>query len=124
MPSSGDRYRLVTIEGLTPPTPPDQPVEIWSPLAQVWMARRDLATRERFVTGQTAAALETEWTMPYLAAMDPETLDVPATRRLIYQGRQYDITGASRGDLSEGGEIRLFTVAASGVSAVGAEVPA
>jgi head-tail adaptor len=115
VPDSGARQRLVAIEGLTPPTPPEQPVQTWTPLAAVWMARRDLATRERFVVGQTAAALETEWTMPYLATMDPETVDVPATRRLVYQRRQYDITGAVREDLSAGGAIRLYTVAASAI---------
>lgn len=91
----GERDVSVAIEQLTESTGTSRfPVEAWTPLATVWMRRLGLKAQERFVANQLSAAAETQWEMGYVAAMDPDLVDVPKTRRLVYQGRTHDIVAA------------------------------
>lgn len=94
--NAGDLDREVTIEQLTSSVGATKfPVETWSTLhAGVWMSKEQASGSERFGFGQLQASLVTVWTMRYIADMDPDLLDVPKARRLVYGGRTYDITAA------------------------------
>lgn len=72
------------------------PVETWTTLRQVWMARRDTRADERYSGAKNSAAIETFWDSPFFDDVDPETMDVPKLRRLVFGGRIYDILAASR----------------------------
>ena len=49
--------------------------------------------------------------MSYIASMDPELVDVPKLRRLVYQGRTYEIVHAAMIGRREG--IEFLTIASS-----------
>lgn len=116
MHSAGRRDREVTIEALTEGAgSTGYPVESWVPLRSVWMERLEVTGSERFKAAQLSAAVETRWQMPYLAEMDPNTVDVAKTRRLVYSGRTYDITSAA--ELGRKQTIELMTLARSEVEA-------
>jgi head-tail adaptor len=71
------------------------PSEEWTTLAtNVWMSRRSLSGDERFTAGQLSSKAQLEWGMSYRADMDPDLVDVPKLRRLVYQGATYDILSA------------------------------
>ena len=94
----GARDHLVTIQQLVSSTGPSGlPIEEWVPLGDVWMSKSDLTgtERERFVMNQETAPFETTWVMPYRADMDPDEVEVPRTRRLIYKARQFDVIDAA-----------------------------
>lgn len=114
--ASGVRDHYVLIEQKTA-TASDSgyPVETWTALGYVWMNRRDVNADERYAASQEGAYLVTDWQMPYQSDMDPELVDVPATRRLHFQGRLYNIRAAVLLDRFRG--IELKTLAASGVQA-------
>lgn len=85
------------------------PVETWTTLATpVWMFREDVKGDERFTADRLSAAGHVRWEMAYRADMDPDILDVPNLRRLVYQGRYYDIVAASQIGSKEG--IELMTL--------------
>ncbi len=89
------------------------PVETWTTLhARVFMRKEDLKGNERFQASQLSAPFTTRWEMGYREDMDPELLDVPKLRRLVYQGRIYDIVEASQIGRREG--VELMTVAKAG----------
>lgn len=111
--AAGQRDKYVRIERVTVTTPEGFPVETWSPLTSVWMSRRELRGDERYRTAQESAAAEIRWQMPYQANMDPEVIDVPTTRRLVYRGRTYNIVAAS---LVENRGIELVTLSATKVA--------
>lgn len=96
MASSGARDHRVTVEQRTTVAAPGYPVETWTRLGSFYMQRTDRTADERFTGVQTSASQMTTWEMPYVVTMDPEALDVPATRRLVAQGRTYDIQSATR----------------------------
>jgi head-tail adaptor len=114
---AGERDRAVTVQQLTDSTGTSGfPVETWTTLASpVWMRKLDLGIRERFMTAQLAAAVDTQWEMGYRADMDPELVDVTKVRRLVYQGRIHDITSADEIGRREG--ISLLTIAGAKVGA-------
>lgn len=58
------------------------------------MERIDIQGSERFTANQVSARAEVHWVMPYQQTMDPELVDVPKHRRLLYEGRTHDIEGA------------------------------
>lgn len=113
----GARDRLVTIQSR--PSADSEvaetvsisgmPVDDWATLANVWMERVNLGGRERFAASQMSAPYDTRWRMNYRADMDPELIDVPKLRRLVYQGRTYDITAAEQMGRRDG--IELSTLA-------------
>ena len=112
----GERDRAVTVQQLTASKGPSGfPVETWTTLAApVWMRKLDLQQRERITAEQLSAKGDTQWEMGYRADMDPELVDVERTRRLLYQGRIYDITDASQIGRREG--IELLTITSSAVA--------
>lgn len=94
--AAGQRDRLVTVEyAAESPGPSGFPVKTWPTLAQVWMSRRDLRADEQFTSNQPSSFTEVQWNLPYRADMDPELVDVPKTRRLVFQGVTFDIRSAA-----------------------------
>jgi|SRR6478735_5143040 len=85
------------------------PKEGWTLLKTAWMRVLDQRGGERFTADQVAPRIETQFEMGYDTDMDPETVNVSKRRRLVYQGRTYDITSASMIGRREG--IELMTIA-------------
>lgn len=111
---AGDLDREVTIQQLTDSSGSSRfPVETWTRLDDVFMARRDTRGYEMLRAGTLSGANQTVWTLQYREDMDPELLDVVKTRRLVANGRGYDITAASV--LGRGDGIELVTIASSEV---------
>jgi hypothetical protein len=88
----------VTIQQLTESNGTSRfPVETWTTLiATYWCSKQDAGGRERFAMDQQSAAFDTRWEGAYVASLDPETVNVTKTRRILYQGRVYDIVAASQ----------------------------
>lgn len=109
----GERDRRVVIQQLTQGlgATSRMPTETASTLATVWMRVLDLKASERVTAAQTAARADVQFEMGYRGDMDPELVDVPALRRLVYQGRTFDITSASLIGRREG--IELLAIAQS-----------
>jgi head-tail adaptor len=107
--SSGQRTRHVLIEQVQ--TPGAQWPQ-WVPLDMAWMSREDLSADERFVSDQKSAYGQIRWRMAYRKDMDPEVIDVPAVRRLVYEGRTYEIQTAE--PLGWKRDIALITLARTG----------
>lgn len=114
--SLGTMVHFVTIQSATDGVDDaGAPVRTWATLAQAWMSRRTDRTGEAFRADQMSASSVIAWQMRYLASMDPDSVDVPQSRRLLYQGRAYDIVGAETIDRQVGIELR--TLSRSAVSA-------
>jgi len=109
----GVRNHLVTIQQLTQiKGGSGRPVESWTTLTRAWMERVEVNRRaeaERLTDAQLAARSDVSWVMPYQRNMDPELLGIPKVRRLVYQGRIYDITAAVPRGVHD--KIELFTMA-------------
>jgi len=111
----GARDRSVTIQQLAESVGgSNYPVGTWSTLTTAWMRKRDLKGWERFKAAQVSAPAETLWEMGYRPDMDPDLVDVPKTRRLVYEGRIYDITAASQIGRREG--VELMTLGSTKVA--------
>ena len=93
-PPVGARIALVTVEALVPPDS-GFPIETWAPLVTLWMQKIDLLGSEAFRADQMTARYDVRFVAPYEPALDPEVVDVPATHRLVYRGRTYDIVTAA-----------------------------
>lgn len=110
---SGERDRLVTLQQLTESTGTSGfPVESWTTLTTWYASKSDVGGREKFGGGQQSAPYTTRWEGNYRADIDPDRVDVPKTRRLVYQGRTYDIVDASMIGRNEG--VELLTLARQG----------
>jgi head-tail adaptor len=92
--SAGQRDRLITIEQVTETLGPSSfPVEGWSPLVTGLLAAREAeGGDEIFAADQVSGAERVRWTIPYRADCDPELVAVVKTRRIVAEGRIYDIT--------------------------------
>lgn len=102
-PNVGKLTLPVTVQQLNEGTASSGfPTESWTTLhAAAWMSREAVRGTEQFkADGMSAAAIQ-RWTMRYVADMDPDLVDVPKTRRLVYQNRVYDITAADVMDRRE-----------------------
>lgn len=94
---AGTRDRWVTIQ-----TRPDDPTDgsgfptdgDWADLATVAMHRDDTDASEVARNAQELAITTTRWEFPYRADCDPEIVDVPKLRRLLFHGRTFDIIAA------------------------------
>jgi hypothetical protein len=109
---AGDRDKLVTIQQIAEVEGGGSfPTGAPTYLAEEWMAREDVPGGEAFSADQTSARFDVEWVMRYRADMDPDLVDVPKARRLVFKGRAHDIIGA----VNEPGdaEIRLRTITSS-----------
>jgi head-tail adaptor len=94
--TAGARDRPITIEQMTDAIGPSRfPIEDWTPLVSGMAARDDGGGTEMFVANQAAAIGDVRWTMPYRADCDPELVDVAKVRRIVADGRVYDIVAAA-----------------------------
>lgn len=111
--SAGHRDKYVTIEYLALAAPGSTrfPIETWLSLGNEWMRREDQTANERSAANQEVASMQTIWEMAYRADMDPDLLNVPASRRLHYEGRVFDIIAATTIGSKRG--IELLTQARS-----------
>lgn len=113
----GERTKLVTIQfGVPSKGGSHLAITDWTttPTADVYMRRIEASGSEQLVGAQFQASIDSEWEMPYVASMDPELVDVPKLRRLVYHGRTFNIRRAVLRDAPEGQSIRLWTLARSG----------
>lgn len=119
LPELSVRDKPVSIQAATEGTDASgAPVQTWATtLADlVWMSKEDVRGRERMGGGtsdrqaaQLVSGVDTRWTMPYQSDMDPDVIDVPKSRRLVYRGRVHDIVFARAMQAGDG--IELMTVA-------------
>jgi head-tail adaptor len=87
----------------------------WTTLvANMPAAKQDIQGRERFVSNEESARFDTRWEINYRVDMDPELVDVPKLRRIVHNGRTYDIVAASEIGRREG--LELLTLAGSKVA--------
>ncbi len=117
---AGRRDRLVTIEQRSAADAVDadsgEPIETWTTLVSDMPASKtDMSGWERFRSDQQSARLDQRWEINYRADMDPELIDVPKVRRLVYQDRTIEIVMASVIGRRRG--IELLTLASSAVPA-------
>lgn len=111
--TTGALDREVTIQARTDATSTGFPADTWTTLeAGVWMARQAPTGAERFRAAQLSAVVETTWVCHYREDMDPDLVDVARDRRLVYQGRIYDITSVT--ELERLAVLELRTLGASG----------
>lgn len=109
--SAGDRDKLVTIEQLTEGAEESSfPSEDWATLGTAWMEKVDVSGTEEFRASQLSAPYNTRFLMDYQSNMDPDLLNVPKTRRLVYRSRQYDIQSAGFVDGTNNQVIELRTL--------------
>jgi SPP1 family predicted phage head-tail adaptor len=85
------------------------PVDTWEPLRTLWMRKIDLIGNEAFRADQVSARYDVRFIGPYAPELDPELVDVPATHRLTYRGRIYDVVNAVVVGHFEGIEYRAIT---------------
>ena len=91
------------------------PKETWTTLATIWLKKDDIRGEERFKADQMSAKYDTRWEMHgYRSDLDPELVDVPKKRRIVYQGRTYHIVAASQ--IGRRAGIEFLTLAASKVA--------
>ena len=96
--ASGERDRLITIQKLTQPDNAGSsgfPVETWTTLGTMMASFVPMGGRERFSVDQLSAPFDTQWQIPYRSDMDPDLVQVPKLRRLVYNGRVHDIVSAA-----------------------------
>lgn len=108
---AGERDKIVTIQCLTEAVGPSRfPKDDWTTLPSFTMfaSKRDLGSRERFAAAQLSTPADVRWEINYREDMDPDLIDVPKKRRLLYKGRAYDIVSASQIGRNEG--IELLTL--------------
>lgn len=91
-------------------TPVDGP---WTTLVgSMPAARYPITGRERLIAEQMASSYDTRWEINYRRDMDPDLVNVPKCRRIVYLGRTFDIVSANLLGRREG--IALFTLTAGG----------
>lgn len=85
------------------------PVDTWSDLCTMWALKRRASGGERNRLGQTTVAAIDVFEVNYRADLDPEQLNVPKLRRILFNGRVYDVIDAEVVDRRDG--IRLYALA-------------
>lgn len=114
--SAGRRDRSITLQKRPAEDTADansgEPIDgPWTKLCCEMASRQSLTGSERFQRDQVAARMDDEWEIPYRQDMDPELVDVPKCRRLLYQGRLFEIVAAKVTRLGRG--ICLYTLSSS-----------
>lgn len=115
--NAGEMDREVTLQQLTEAVGSSGfPQSTWAEMSEspVWASRRDVMAGERFKANQLSASQAVAWKIYYREDMDPESVDVPKRRRLVYQGRIYDIVAGALLGFNEG--IELMTLASMRVA--------
>lgn len=103
---AGERDRAVTLQQVADGTGTSRfPTEAATTLATVFAKRVDIKGRKRFEADQVTAPYDTHWEIAYRTDMDPDEIDVPKARRLVYKGRVYDIVHAEMIGRYEGVEL-------------------
>jgi SPP1 family predicted phage head-tail adaptor len=111
----GARTKWVTIEQLASADAGGSasfPVEQWTTLETVPVAKADVGGRELFRANQLSTPFDTRWEIAYREDMDPERVDVTKRRRLVYLDRRYDIVYAAQIGLRDG--VELLTLSQGG----------
>lgn len=91
------------------------PVESDGSAVTLWASKEDVRGNERLAADQMSAPYTSRWEVPYLAAIDPDRVDVPKAYELEYLGRRYQIQAASLIDKSRQAEgVELLTLARNG----------
>lgn len=108
----GHRDRVITIrqrgEDTADPVS-GEPVATWTDLVVAMpAAKHDIQGRERFAQEQLSARYDRRWIINYRLDMDPELVDVPKSRQVVYHGRAEDIVSAREIGRREG--IELLTL--------------
>ena len=112
---TGRREFFVLIEQLTEAQADSNfPTETWTKLQHAWAARSYGTLDEEFKADQLSAANVVLWDIPYSTFMDPDKIEVAKKRRLVYQGRTFDILSAHLNDRGQGRSIVLTTLAKAG----------
>ncbi len=107
--NAGELDREITLQQLTPSDGADGfPVDTWSTLDTVWAAKDDISAKQRFSGAQLAAPFDCTFRIYYRADMDPELLDVPTVRRVVYLGRRFRITYAQQLERLAGIELQCL----------------
>lgn len=104
---AGERDRIITIQQRSATDTIDAtsgaPVETWTTLvASMPAARYDAAARERFSADQLSWKHDAVFEINYRADMDPDLLNVPKLRRVVFHGRTLDIVHAAQIGRREG----------------------
>lgn len=81
------------------------PLSSWSTLGTVWMGRESIRGMERVQAGFAQSSYDARWLMHYRADMDPDVVDVPKDRRLVFGGRVQEIVGAQHLGRKQGIEL-------------------
>lgn len=116
--SAGRRDRVFTIEQRpatdTADSSSGEPTATWTTLVSgMPAARTGIQGWERFRSDQMTARFDDRWEINYRVDMDPDLVDVPKTRRLVYEGRTLDIVSAAIIGRKAG--IELLTIASAGI---------
>lgn len=98
---SGYRDQSILIEQRPATDTPDpvsgEPTADWTTLvASMPAARESLRGWERQTANQTTAGYDERWEINYRADMDPDLVDVPKLRRIVFGGRTLDIVSANQ----------------------------
>jgi SPP1 family predicted phage head-tail adaptor len=109
----GERDRIITIQQRSSADAVDDsgaPVETWTTLvASMPASRRYAQARERFTADQLSSKYDVVFEVNYRADMDPDLVDVPKLRRVLFHGRIHDIVAANQIGMREG--VELLTLA-------------
>jgi SPP1 family predicted phage head-tail adaptor len=113
--SSGERDRLITVQQATDGRAPSgAPIETWTQLCTVMASYRPVGGRERVVMNQISAPFDTQWQIAYRPDMDPDVVNVPKSRRLVFAGRVHDIVSAAVVGRRSGVELMTLSGGAAG----------
>jgi SPP1 family predicted phage head-tail adaptor len=89
MTGAGTLDRRLTIERATvSPNEFNEPVEVWSTLATVYVNRRDASGAERYRAQEVGAEISTRFTIRWSSRV----ADVNARDRIVYGGVTHNIT--------------------------------
>ena len=113
---SGKRDRLVTIQQLTEGVDPEsgEPTETWTTLvSQMWASQRKTSGAEAFKSDQESARFDCEWEINWREDMNPDTLDIPKVRRILFGTRVHDIVEAV--EVGRRAGLCLYTLASAQV---------
>lgn len=116
MPDRGKADRWITIQQRTTTDQADDsgtPNEVgtWTTLTGSYAEKVEVSNRfqrERFAEAQMSAPYDTTWRIGYRSDMDPELVNVPKLRRIVYQSRIHDIVQARMMGRRQGVELETL----------------
>ena len=114
----GQRDRWVVIQSRPETEEVDAagfPSPTWTELCGMWAERRQPSAAEVFKSNQKSASAIVIFEVNYRADLDPELVDVPKLRRVLYQTRIHDVIAADVVGRRDG--IRLTTLSGMQVAA-------